>query len=1185
VAGSMHLVPPPVLALLSLLGVTTMSRRIRARALLHPEVLENRTLLANNVFAQFDGLVPDSFSKQRISIVLTPSDFSLRGGSTVLGFHLEAAQGSSLDPAAVQIHTADGTLVTPKYVNSDLDGNTQSLALAALTYGAYTLDIAGDRGTSGAFHLDIFLAGDANGDRQVNLADGQLIESLYGTTSASTNYSQEADANLDGRIDSFDYTQWRTNLGDFTSLNPLTLTADLSPSPASLPDGTLVTNVSTVQVVGITNPGFTVGLETGNDTNFDEGSGTADAGGQFSIPVTLAEGANTLRLQVQDGFGQQRTVLIPVIRDSTAPSVTLVGPSSGLVTNTNLSVTGTVEDAGSGVAMLLPQVDGVTFSPIPFDASGHFSFTTALALDGSADGTHTVTLTATDRAGNVSTPASLTFTLNTITPPITITAPASGLLTNHNVTVEGLLSGALLGVASLQARVDEGAPATVASDASGHFNFTTALALDGSADGVHTVQFQAIDQVGGLLALGGTNFTLDTIAPLVKVAVPSSGLKTSTNVTMTGKVTDVGTGVALLQSAIDDGALTGVSFDAAGLFSLTTTLPLDGTGDGPHTLHLIASDRAGNVSIPVDVSFTLVTQAPTIVILSPASGIPTKNNVTVTGTVGGQGTTSLQAQLDAGDLVNVPVDGTGHFSFTTALALDGTADGSHTIRFQAMDGAGNVSPSATVAFRLETQAPTVTITNWVDGRTVSSNQKITGMLSYTGSGSLTLQAQVDGGLAITVPIASGTGVFTFTTALPLDGTADKMHTVTLVASDDAGNASTPASATFTLNTLSVKNVQATLVNDVLIVNGTSGNDKITVQQIPNAVGGSEIDVLVGDDKVNVGTFNGGAVREVAVYGLGGNDYIDLSGLKADARVLCGSGNNTVIGGSGTNTLLGGPGNDTLIGGSGTNVMYGGDGTNVLKPGSGENYMSLGTGVTFPPGTLKPGDHDIEAMSYSDRVYFDLIHRYRDAFGIVVTTNVGDGTDNEQGDSLQATGLATAAAALRGDDAGTYQLLLTLRDQFFVSEGGETRLIRHPLVWDYIKSGAAFVKERHSPVTKDGIVGLIPGLYYAFTSPGMSDSTKALANEVIQKYINYFIANQWSTIGQYPDNYKAQDGKNFANVFDANGNEVAYKGPEAFILAPNDIYAIKNVAGKMNIADPTGLQVLKKCRVSGRRDFW
>ncbi len=104
--------------------------------------------------------------------------------------------------------------------------------------------------------------------------------------------------------------------------------------------------------------------------------------------------------------------------DTEPPVVTILSPGPGLVTNHNVTVTGRVTDAGSGVASLQGQVFSQPTPPVdvPFDPAGNFILTTHLALDGSDDGSHQVTFRAADRAGNVGPPVTLTFTLD-IRPP------------------------------------------------------------------------------------------------------------------------------------------------------------------------------------------------------------------------------------------------------------------------------------------------------------------------------------------------------------------------------------------------------------------------------------------------------------------------------------------------------------------------------------------------------------------------------------------------------------------------------------------------------------------------------------------------------------------------------------------------------------------------------------------------
>ena len=65
------------------------------------------------------------------------------------------------------------------------------------------------------------------------------------------------------------------------------------------------------------------------------------------------------------------------------------------------------------------------------------------------------------------------------------------LATVANVTVRGQVLDNLSGVRSLEAQIDAGSYAPITLDANGNFAVPTAFALNGSADGAHTVRFRA----------------------------------------------------------------------------------------------------------------------------------------------------------------------------------------------------------------------------------------------------------------------------------------------------------------------------------------------------------------------------------------------------------------------------------------------------------------------------------------------------------------------------------------------------------------------------------------------------------------------------------------------------------------------------------------------------------------------
>ncbi len=93
--------------------------------------------------------------------------------------------------------------------------------------------------------------------------------------------------------------------------------------------------------------------------------------------------------------------------------------------------------------------------------------------------------------------------------------------------------------------------------------------------------------------------------------------------------------------------------------------------------------------------------------------------------------------------------------------------------------------------------------------------------------------------------------------------------------------------------------------------------------------------------------------EVRVFGGGGNDSIDLSGLTGfgGAVLIDGGGNDdtltgsagtdTIRGGTGIDTINGGAGNDLLEGGAGNDTLNGEDGNDTLRGGEGNDVLDGG----------------------------------------------------------------------------------------------------------------------------------------------------------------------------------------------------------------------------------------------------
>jgi hypothetical protein len=173
--------------------------------------------------------------------------------------------------------------------------------------------------------------------------------------------------------------------------------------------------------------------------------------------------------------------------DTTPPSVTLTAPANGITVTSVVSMQASASDNVS-VASVSFAVDGV---PICSDASS--PYTCLWNTGGSSNGSHMVTATARDAAGNSATSsASVTVGNSTdLTPPtITITAPANGAKVSKNVTIS-TSSSDNVGVVAVDLYVDS---IKIATDTTAPYSFS--WNSQKVAAGTHTLRVVAHDAAG-----------------------------------------------------------------------------------------------------------------------------------------------------------------------------------------------------------------------------------------------------------------------------------------------------------------------------------------------------------------------------------------------------------------------------------------------------------------------------------------------------------------------------------------------------------------------------------------------------------------------------------------------------------------------------------------------------------------
>ena len=204
-----------------------------------------------------------------------------------------------------------------------------------------------------------------------------------------------------------------------------------------------------------------------------------------------------------------------VVRETVAPVITITSPTNGArVTNSNQPVTFTVIDeaGGSGVDLesVVVKLDGsavsageVTHSAVTNGYS--FTYTPASPM---GDGSHTVTVDASDNDGNAATQKSTTFIVDTVAPSLNVTSPTDGLVTNNaSITVTGTTNDATSSPVTVTVQLNSQDQGAVTVEPNGSFSKVITL-----ADGANVIVVTSTDQAGKS-ASATINVTLDTSVP------------------------------------------------------------------------------------------------------------------------------------------------------------------------------------------------------------------------------------------------------------------------------------------------------------------------------------------------------------------------------------------------------------------------------------------------------------------------------------------------------------------------------------------------------------------------------------------------------------------------------------------------------------------------------------------------
>ncbi len=362
------------------------------------------------------------------------------------------------------------------------------------------------------------------------------------------------------------------------------------------------------------------------------------------------------------------------------------------------------------------------------DASGDHIYApyTVSLTDGARTGSGDLVLESDDQ---------VVITLDDVAPPLLITSPVDGMVTNGNeVLVRGQTDvGAVLSIGGFSTQVDR----------FGQFEITLPL----GSDGLNAIPLVVADSFGNSDSRTVEVFK-DITPPTLAVTSPVDGAIIGTSTLDISGTAEPGTTLKA------NGALVAVKPDG----SFTYSTPV---GEGVNAFTFVSTDLAGN-SNSVYFSITGDFTPPEIVVFTPSPG-----------SVSGSTSLEVQGRVDRNSVVTLNGQAVEVIGTSFVGTVQGLTEGENQVQIHAVDLAGNEA-DLTLSVLVDLTAPALTIDS-------PAPDTLTGDRRISVAGTTDARSLVINGLEVT---SYNPGVGSYRTQV---GLKEGLNVITVTAYDENGN--------------------------------------------------------------------------------------------------------------------------------------------------------------------------------------------------------------------------------------------------------------------------------------------------------------------------------------------------------------------------------------------------------------